>query len=288
MGYEIIYDKQFIKADKFFVPMILAGSNNCYQFDRSNRGRRSRDWGAVSYICDGQQLATAETILANIEKEREAVLARERDADDPDPLKSYGYYSSLAIGGSTRRTTFAAYKGLFVTGMKKALTVEQLKEEGVGVNVHMYDYNGEHEKKALAQRIPWLGNVTVTSTLHLLETIKLFTETYTGTEFSWYVGFDEWNLEDKMKRIRRKYFPVSKANVEYESVRVDQYFTVKTPNGYFFYKRIKYGYKFSPYPQHKFLTKKEAQRFADRMKGKIALTVEEINQPTVLNVPKKS
>jgi hypothetical protein len=277
---EIIYDKQFIKADKFFIPMIFGGSSNCTQFDRSNRGRRERSWFNDSYITEGRRIATKEQILARIESIRAENIARHTGKADESGYvndmyddKSFGYFASLAIGGSAIRTTFGMFKGLYVTGMAKALTVEQLKEERVGINLHMYDYNGEHQAKAKEAGIPWLGRVTITDTIHLLETIKLFFETYKDTKFSWYIGFDEYDLERRMKWIRKKYFPIEKGAGSYESVQVDSYYTIVAPNGGYFLKRTKYGYKYSySYPQRKFATEKEAKSFANRLKGKLELT----------------
>jgi hypothetical protein len=293
MSTEIIYDKQFIKADKFFIPMIFGGSNNCTQFDRSSRGRRERSWFNDSYITEGRRIATREQILARIDAIRAHNVEHyngqqeeggwKRDVYDD---KSFGHFASMAIGGSTGRTTFGMFKGLYVTGMAKALTVEQLKEEHVGVNIHMYDYNGEYQAKAKEAGIPWLGTVHITDTVHLLETVKLFFETYKDTQMSWYIGFDQYDLERKMKYIRKKYFPTNKGKGSYESVQVDSYYTVVAPNGYYFYKRIKYGYKYSPYPQHKFATEKQAKSFANRLKGKLELTTKLVLGMGWVKIPK--
>lgn len=295
MSHEIIYDKCFVKADKFFIPMIFGGSNNCTQFDRSNRGRRERSWFNDSYITEGRRIATKEQILARIDAIRadkvEHYNGKVDEAGYTNDLyddKQFGYFASLAIGGSTIRTTFGMFKGLYVTGMAKALTVEQLKEERVGVNVHMYDYNGEDKAKAKKAGIPWLGHVTITDTIHLLETIKLFFETYKDTKFSWYIGFDQYDLERRMKGIRKKYFPTNKGKGSYETVQVDSYYTVVAPNGYYFYKRIKYGYKYSGSPMHKFETEKQANSFANRLKGKLVLKVELVNEKGWVKVKKQT
>lgn len=45
MSYEIVYAREFIKlSDGRIIPMILCGSNNCYETGRSGRERRSREW----------------------------------------------------------------------------------------------------------------------------------------------------------------------------------------------------------------------------------------------------
>jgi len=293
MSTEIIYDKLFIRADKFFVPMIFGGSSNCTQFDKSSRGRRERSWFNDSYITEGRRIATREQILAKVQAIRAEYITRHTGkADDTGYVtdlyddKNFGYFSALRIGSTTMGTTFGMYKGLYLTGMAKSLTVEQLKEERVGVKVYMYDWQGENKAAAEAAGIPWLTSITVTDTIHLLETIKLFFETYKDTKFSWYIGFEEYDLERRMKSIRKKYFPTSKGAGSYETVQVDSYYTVVAPNGSYFYKRIKYGYKYSPYPQHKFQTEKLANSFANRLKGKLALKVELVNEKSWIKIPK--
>lgn len=294
MSIEIIYDKQFIKADKFFIPMVFGGSNNCYQYDKSSRGRRERSWFNDSNITEGRRIATKEEILAKIEAIRAENIARHNGKPDESGYvndlyddKQFGYFNSIAIGNSTSRTTFGMFKGLYVTGMAKALTVEQLKEEHIGVNVHMYEWGNEEQTKAEAAGIPWLGRVNITSTAHLLETIMLFQDTYKDTKFSWYIGFDEYNLENRMKWIRRKYFPTKVNTNNYEYIQADKFFTVLAPNGNYFYKRTRYGYKYSYYPMHTFATEKEAQRFANRLKDRLALTVKEVIGSAQVKVLKK-
>ena len=61
MSYEIIYDKQFIRMPKGFIPMALAGSNNCYQTGSGNKMKRSRDWG--NWNCINKLVCTKDELL---------------------------------------------------------------------------------------------------------------------------------------------------------------------------------------------------------------------------------
>lgn len=48
MGYTIVYGKQFIKTnDGRIIPLILAGSNNCYTQNFRGRERRERSWSSI-------------------------------------------------------------------------------------------------------------------------------------------------------------------------------------------------------------------------------------------------
>lgn len=295
MSFEIIYDKQFIVAEKdtkkFYIPMLYWGSNNCIQFDRSNRGRRERNWSVFSWIAGGKQFATAETMLAKLAEEEAKLHEYKKDEHDPDPAKSYGYYTSIQIGTSTRTTTFAMYKGLILTGIRKALTVEQLAVEHVQVEVEPYAYRIEETKAKMAEQgLPWLGTQTATSTEHLMELLKLYSDTYDG-KFGWHVGFS-WDIERRMKWLRRRYFPTQKGKQEYEYQTVDNYFSVQAKqltgdSWYWFMKKIRYGFKYTYSPYHKFATEKEAQQFANRYKGRVLLRVQPVNERTQVKVLKK-
>jgi hypothetical protein len=298
MSHEIIYDKQFIVAHtvtgNLFVPMIFAGSNNCIQFDKSERGRRERSWFCDTFICGGKRIATADEILAKAQQIRDEYKSRytgEGEDSDKYDDKSFGYFSSISIGGSTRRTTFGMFKGMYVTGMKKALTVEQLGDEHVQVRIGMYAYDLEKTKaKAAEAGVPWLEDVTAQNTPHLLETIEMFQKTYQDTGFSWYIHFNEWNLERQMKHIRRKYFGTQPSIIQYEPKQQDHYFTVKfywDGSEHYFVKRSRRGIRYTSYPYRKFATEKEANVLVRRQKGSINLMVERIDSPATFKIPVK-
>ncbi len=48
MSYEIIYDRVFIKTDRYLVPLVLMGSSNCYEFI-NGREVRERSWQELSF-----------------------------------------------------------------------------------------------------------------------------------------------------------------------------------------------------------------------------------------------
>lgn len=70
MSYEILYDTAFIKTSRGFLPMILSGSNNCYDVKRDRMGRRyearERHWWAFCprpLTTDAHPLETALGII---------------------------------------------------------------------------------------------------------------------------------------------------------------------------------------------------------------------------------
>lgn len=44
MSYTIVYDRQFLRLPEGIVPLVLSGSNNCYEPMPGGRERRERDW----------------------------------------------------------------------------------------------------------------------------------------------------------------------------------------------------------------------------------------------------
>ena len=149
MSYEIIYDKQFIKVQSpkgvdgstkdMFIPMVLAGSNNCYEWSPNGKERRARSW--FPWTLDVGLMGEEFQFLGYWNESRNEIIkrneARERDEwyDQYDD-KSFGYWTGISVGSKgTHRTTFKNITGIFTTGIKKALTIEQLASEGVGVIV---------------------------------------------------------------------------------------------------------------------------------------------------------
>jgi len=283
MSYEILYDKCFIKANDKYIPMILTGSNNCYQYDRSSRGRRERSWLNFTYACGGKQYATEAELLAHIEAEKQKYLENYGE----ESLSNFGYYSSFKISGNTR-TTFGQYKGIFTTGMKKALTIEQLREFDVYLQIYTYDYGTKYQDKAKKEGFEWLGSVTIASTEHFFETLKKFEDHYKDSGYSWRIGFDTWNLEKDIKTIRKKMFP--EFQKKYEYVTQDHFYTVMfnhRGSSYYYVKRTRNGIKYTHYPYLQFATEKEAKKLQNRLKDKVELTIHRIDEHGRVRIPQK-
>jgi hypothetical protein len=297
MSYDLFYDKQFVKANDKFFPIILCGSSNLFECGTRNRnGRRVRDWWNDTYITkDYRPYATREEIMERVEEIRNGLIERNKETlvERPDwdvyDDSRFGYFSGLAINGSyTSRSTFGMFKSFFKIGMDKALTVEQLAENGVFVCLTTYEWGDEYHKKAKEKGIDFLEPAYPKTTDELMELADKWYNHYKDNGFSWQIGFTnsgKW-FEEKISKIRNKYFPKGKA--EYETKLVDKYWTVMSPNGYYFYKNTKYGYSYSySYPQHRFETEKQAQQFVNRNKDRIKLTVEQVNEQAKIKVKVK-
>ena len=211
MSYEIIYDKQFIRvSEDKFVPMILTGSNNCYDYNN----RRARSWWA--YNINNKVVLTQNEMVEYAKSVRQGIIdrnnSRERDEwyeayDD----KSFGYWSSIAINGSTRNTTYGQFEGIFKTGCSKSLTIEQLIDENVSVVVENTYYTSKMQEEYGIEPF----SRVVTSGQELIDAISECNELFKDTPIQATVNFG-YMSEEKPKYLRRKYF--SKPRKEKERI----------------------------------------------------------------------
>ena len=261
MSYEIIYDKQFIKVEEKgiekFCPIVLTGSNNCY--DMNNR--RARSWWNWDFFTNGDGFATLESMLEKTQSERKDQMERERDSEYSD--KSWGYYTGLSFGGGCQ-ATFGQYEGIFKTGAKKAVTVEQLNEAvGYGITVGVGYYSKEKVEKQGKEARSYL----VKTSQELVEKYRELEKYLEGTDVKPQIRFDGY--DDIAKRIRKKLF--SKPQKEKVLVDVDFFYVVRDfekdnyiiksrRNGYT-YAREKRGAK-------RFRLEREAKAYAKKLSRK--------------------
>lgn len=263
MSYEIIYDKQFIKvAENKFVPMVLAGSNNCTEISISGRERRERSW--FVWNMSNKLVYSLEEMVAYANKLRENAIKTHQERKEENPTwwtedyndNNFGWFTSVAINGRTSQTTFGQFKGVFTTGCKKALTIGQLIYENVNVYVENNYYRKEEQD---LYKIPTYCKL-VNSGTELLEAIEEFNEIFKGTNQKPTIRFSGMG-ERTPKRLRLRYFKKeAKPKAEKKEIKVDEFYSIVAPNGFYFVKRTRSGYHYTSYPYLKFLTEKEAQR----------------------------
>lgn len=260
MSYEIIYDKQFIKvSENKYIPMVLGGSNNCTEFTNGIE-RRERNWYSIRINND--LIVSKEEMLNYANGKRTNIInennQRERDKwfEEYDD-KNFGYWFGLSIGSvGTRKTTFGQFKGIFKTGCEKALTIEELTDNGIDIVIGNSYYLGTKAK------ILKLSNYRklVKTSIELEEAIKEFKEHFKGCDEIPLIYFNGMH-DNKPKYLRERYFKRKSIPINAkQEIHVKSYFSIVAPNGYWFVKRTKYGYKSTSYPYLKFLTEKEAQR----------------------------
>lgn len=72
MGYDIVYERQFIRTKKgYVIPLVLAGSSNCFTEHFDSRGRlyqkRERDWTTLMIPCNSNISIDEEELMNKVE-----------------------------------------------------------------------------------------------------------------------------------------------------------------------------------------------------------------------------
>ncbi len=291
MSYDIIYDRQFIKAEKdgkeVFFPIIYAGSSNCYEVKGKGCGRRSRSWENYSFALKGKFYGVLDEMIAEAVSFRENLIERNKEN-----LKEYtnwdvysderfGYFTGLYFNGN-RKTSFGQYKGMFITGCKKALTVEDLREFDVCVNVHTSSYSAKELEVAGKKEIYFYPKTSQ----ELIEKIDEFTEYLKDVpNVSMYISI---NADERtMKRIRETKFPTKKSRPEYKEV--DEFFVVHIANYGYFHSSKRYGFRYTPYQSSgkRFISEKAASKFVKRFSERHSQyipNIEKVEEKTTIKV----
>lgn len=112
MSHSIVYNKQFLRIDEKIIPLVLYGSNNCYDALPNGRQRRERQWYSLYFNSTNEQIAVTE-------------------AEIMERVKSYcnsGEYQKHFM----QNGKWVDDKGLirfFQNGINNAKTIEELKED---------------------------------------------------------------------------------------------------------------------------------------------------------------
>ena len=275
MSSDIIYNKNFIKIDEnLFLPFILCGSSNCYDAGGSRgKERRSRSWWNDKYIMGGKHMASKEEILSRIMEIRENLIKRDEDRKEEDKYndKHFGWFSGISFyGKSTSGTTFGMFKSFYLTGIKKAHTVEQMKKYGISISIDTYVWDKKETEEKIGK--PLLEKIYINSTEELLQAYNKFNDYYNGlTDVSWNFhmdcGYDENRLK-KMRKEERKENEINVPKKEKSELTLPCYFVVRVKS---YGKLIKFGsrrftYSYQSDGGKKFKTEKEAIKWNDKFK----------------------
>jgi hypothetical protein len=175
---------------------------------------------------------------------------REEHIANPEYSDSeFGYYEAIAIGSqSTHSTTFGMFKGIVTTGCKKALTIEQLAEDRVFINItNMPAYgNIETQQKYKDLHLTSRGYDIMPKTTEEFHTqlaemtASMKENGITGMIVS-FVGM----YESMPKRLRKKFFPISRS---LNKVYAEEGYYVLSLEGEikgYFKKFTKYGFQYN-------------------------------------------
>ena len=259
MGTSILFKKQFIKVNNNYVPMVLSGSTNWFDCgNNGGNGRISRDWGIMKFHCNGELFATENEILNSIDKSVESTIKNNElstysSATADEVKKAYGYYIGLRIGSlSTTKTSSSRYRSFFSDGIKKALTIEELRLKGVSVYLTVSHYNKE---TVLAAGLK-MRNDAYMNTTEEFEAAMIEWSLYYGKTAGVYVSYGS---EDQLERL---FESNRKPIVNKEKIAVTGAYVIVYMGNRYFIKRTRKGsylsYDVMNYQVKKFLTEKAA------------------------------
>ena len=259
MSYEIIYGKQFVRLRKTseVIAMFLAGSNNCFDIGRGGRnGRRARDWGNDRYYNrKGKLSEKPDVILRNLDAElSRRIRQRFHKEDKPADIRNrFGYYASIAVaGGSCGDTSWDLYRGQYVNGIKKALTIEELASLGVTLYFHDVGMIGDSPNGRPAQ-------VDITTESQYFVELKKWRDWQAGNGKGFWVSFHPLSTDTVLERLRA---PKRQAARVKTLVDQDHYFVLTDGhNSLVKYTSRGYRYSFSKDGGKRYRTEKEAETY---------------------------
>jgi len=280
VSYDIIYNKQFVRLCKTgeVIPMLLAGSNNCYEIGVGGRnGRRTRSWDNLRFYNRKDKISEKpEVILKNLDAELNRIIRRHRgdkEAPPRDIREHFGYYASLVVGsGHCGGTSWNQYRSQFVNGIKKSITVEELDKLGVNLVIHATD--DSHNGKPASIPIKTEGE-------YFIE-LKKWREWQVTAGKMFYLYFQPLDTDSVLKRLHSTNHRVAREKVKVEQ---DHYFVLTDGhNNLTKYTSRGYRYSYSNTGGKHFRTEKGAEKFRQQLitKGRYKADIWKVER---INIP---
>lgn len=285
MSYEIIYNKQFVKLEdnqkqKHYIPMILTGSNNCYEAHvRWSKAKRSRSWECVSWCLKNSEsriFGTEEQILSCVDNDIQETIDKNVGQDEwnkdivrtaKDIKKNFGYFTSVSSRGGGCNITATQWRNIYVNGIKNALTIKQLNEIGINLSFRYFKWD------SYEYSIPAPKAKTITTLQEFWDEYKIWDEWQrtcvvtdeNGKTFnpSLYIGFT--NGYEYVESVLKRYRKSLKKKVEYKYVDVDHFYGLYDENNdIYLYKYTRNGYRYIGYQSRSvksFMTQQQANNY---------------------------
>ena len=293
MSYDVYFNRQFIRVtDTKCVMMFQTGSSSM----RNENGGISRSWD--SHRIDGGLLVSKENILHYFEdilKDRLhsdiGYLSTDKVLSESEKLeaikKGFSSWGGTVYAGK-KHLPYSQVVGYYTNGIKHALTVEELRELGVNICVLVSTYD---EKEIKSKGLPILERKYPKTSEELLAILTAHQLLYGCHNYTCVDWVGEWAVEALIKKRRQR---KNTSNVQREYITQDHYFALTvTHTCHYLHRILKNGYSYnnSPGPAKKFSAEGEAQRFVEKYKDRLSLTVVRINQSHSFlkrRTPKKS
>jgi hypothetical protein len=240
MSYEIMYDKKFIKIDGSYIPLVLAGSNNCW-----DGNKRERKWGLFFDFFSDDIIFKGESIIK---------LLNENLNNDLD---------YISINNKSSKDLVINY---YKNGIKNALTIEEALDRYTSLFQVVIQYYDE-KIEPYYERFVDIKREYVNSTEQLKDLISYYKEikkshnkkVYLTLRFS---GNDKLKLNYKYKMLRKE---------NQKNIIKEKNFVVLMKDYGFVIKMTSKSVQFTPYKNYAmtFEKEKEATKYIERLKNKI-------------------
>jgi predicted DNA-binding WGR domain protein len=267
MSYDIIYSKQFVKLRRTreVIPILLSGSNNCYEIGRGGRdGRRARDWNLMTYYNrKGKISEKPEIILKNLDAELRKYIRNRSgknstgDKAKPSDIRNrWGWYAAVVVGsGNCGSTSWNKWYGVFANGIKQALTIEELGKLGITLNffASCTSPNGYPPSIPLKNEQDYFAE------------LKKWREWKDNNQKGFYLTFGPSD-DIVLKRLRAS---KHRTPAEKVSMEQDHYFVLTDGSSSLIkYTRRGYRYSYGKEGGKKFRTQKDAEKYRDQLLSK--------------------
>lgn len=251
MSHEIIYSRKFIKVEKngenHYIPLVLFGSNNCYDFyyDGLGRGREKRERRWFPFFSKEKKdgfLFSEEEIKEKIQNTPE---------DYPTSIK----YNGKFIGSKE-------YKNFLKRGMKDSMTIEELKDNYIH-SLGIYMQLGHYKERDFVEIIK-IKAENSKDILYFNEKIKEEYENLLkkGIEkknisINVYFNFEDFYKHPKEKKTRERKIINAPCYILYDDIK--KVYPKKITKAGLYYS------KYDNQSSKRFETEKEALRWAEKV-----------------------
>lgn len=236
MSYEIVYERRFVKvkidAEVCILPLVLSGSNNCYEPGVGKRDRRERSW-CIFQVKDAEFYKRYGIPVIIQEDTDEHVEAMVKDKEDTRFFKNG---SNWVDGKGFRR--------YWKNGVKDAFTIEEINERRLYDTCLKVYYSGGPDESyyfASCKDSESLANALIEAGNRKIKYVK-------GDV---YVGFDEEDILTKNK-LKQKYRP---------EARKAKKWTEEQGHAYVLYNGSSYIMKLTARHIHLCYTEENAKQF---------------------------
>lgn len=222
MSYTIIYDKKFVKTEKGIIPIVLAGSNNCYMVNHRGQEVRSREWGPFRFA---QVPMSAEDIMAEV------------NGMVPSTYNEHFVYNSKWVDDK-------GFVSFFESGIKNAMTLEEILDKYLAFNLNVKVFAKDLEStKEWPPSLTLFNefckdNASLEAALEQAVTILNAQPEEAHAHIDYSFGASDGRLETRHKRRGRSRKPA------------DTGFIILLSNGNYFKKRSSCHMWHTPYEQH--------------------------------------